>query len=220
MLTAGLIAGCSSKPPATESLPTATTLLVESANAMRNVQSAHVRIGTEGEVSSLPLRRAEGDLLRSGDSKGTIQISQFGVLIEYEFVVVGDTIYLKGVTGGWQKLPAATAAAIYDPSAILDPDRGVAKLLLSATEPTTEAKEAVDGRDAYRVAVKLDAAAVAILVPGVPAGATGKVWIDAENKRLVKAVLTIPGPSPDRTGTVTINVSAFDAPVTVSAPAA
>src|SRR5262245_25094262 len=111
IITAGLVAGCTSKPAPTESLPTASTLLVESATAMRNVQTAHVRIGTEGEVSALPLRRAEGDLLRSGDSKGTIQISQFGVLIEYEFVVVGDTIYLKGVTGGWQKLPAATAAA-------------------------------------------------------------------------------------------------------------
>jgi lipoprotein LprG len=164
------------------------------------------------------MRRAEGDLVRSGDAKGTIQISQFGILIEYEFVVLGKTIFLKGATGGWQQLDAAVASSIYDPSAILDPDRGIAKLLSTAKDPKTEAKESVDGKDAYRVAVTLAGSALSALVPGVGADATGKLWVDAQTKQLLKAVLTVPGASAGKTGTVTINVSNIDVPVTVSAP--
>lgn len=214
-LFAGLLGGCTKDDEAPQNLPDGATLLNEAADAMREVNSAHVRIDVEGNISSLPLKRAEGDLLRSGDSKGTLQLSQGGALIEYEFVVVGDSIYLKGATGGWQQLPAAMASTIYDPSAILDPERGIVKILSTASEPVTEARESVNGTDAYRVAVKLDNLAAGALVPGMPPGVTGKLWLDVETKHLVKAVLTVPGDSP---GTVNLDVSAINEPVTVSAP--
>jgi lipoprotein LprG len=213
-MLAALLSGCSKDEPA-QALPDGATLINESAAAMRDVQSAHVRIELDGNVSSLPLKRAEGDLLRNGDAKGTLQLSQLGTLIEYEFVVFGESIYLKGVTGGWQQLPASMAATIYDPSAILDPDRGIVKILSTATEPVTEAQETVNGVDAYRVAVKLDNLAAASLVPGMPPGVTGKLWIDTKTKYLVKAALSVPGDPP---GTVNLDVTNFNAPVTVSAP--
>lgn len=216
LLTAAVV-GCSNNNPA-DQLPAGSTLISEAAAATAALKSAHVRIETEGDVGSLPMRRAEGDLARSGDAKGSIQLQQLGALLEYDFVVLGDAIYLKGVTGGWQQLPAAAAATIYDPSAILDPNRGIAKLLSTAKEPTTEAREKVDGKDAYRVAVKLDSSAVAALVPGVSGEVTGKLWLDTQTKHLLKAVLTVPGTAAGRTGTVTINVTAIDVPVTVSAP--
>jgi lipoprotein LprG len=219
LLTVGL-AGCSDdkKQSPAQQLPSGASLVSDSATATGALKSAHVKIDTEGEVGSLPMRKAEGDLLRSGDAKGTIQLSTFGMLIESDFVVLGKTIYLKGATGGWQTLDASVASSIYDPSAILDPNRGIAKLLSTAKDPTTEAKESVNGKDAYRVAVKLDGASVSSLVPGVGGDVTGKVWIDAQNKQLLKAVLTVPGASADKKGTVTINVTNIDVPVTVSAP--
>ncbi|HEX6869484.1 MAG TPA: LppX_LprAFG lipoprotein [Micromonosporaceae bacterium] len=217
LLLVGLSA-CTKNGSSTEDLPAGATLIAESAAAMQGVQSAHVRIDTEGEVSSLPMRRAEGDLLKSGDAKGSVLLSQFGALIEYEFVVLGDSIYLKGVTGGWQQLPASVASTVYDPSAILDPDRGIAKVLSSASDPTTEAKEQVDGKDAYRVKVALEGSAVSSLVPGVGNGITGTLWLDATTKHLIKAVLSVPNTSGAKPGTVTISVSAIDVPVTVSAP--
>lgn len=210
------VAGCTKNDTAAN-LPAGAQLLTESAAAMTALTSAHVKIDTEGEVGSLPMRQANGDLLKTGDAKGTIQLSQFGVLIEYEFVVVGKDIYLKGATGGWQKVDAAVAASIYDPSAILDPNRGIAKLLTTAKDPVTEAKESVNGRDAYRVAVKLDSTAVSALVPGITGEVTGKLWIDAETKHLLKAVLTVPSTT-GKAGTVTINVTNINTPVTISAP--
>ena len=211
-------AGCNKDETPPSDLPAGATLIAESGAAMANVKTAHVRIEVEGEISTLPMRRAEGDLINTGEAKGTVQLKQGEALIEYEFVVAGQSIYLKGATGGWQTLPAAMARTIYDPSAILDSQRGIPKLIATAAEPKTEAKEQVDGKDTYRVAVKLDSALVGSLVPGVGQGVTGKLWLDSQTKHLVKAVLSVPGTSGNAPGTITVNVSAIDAPVTVSAP--
>jgi lipoprotein LprG len=59
---------------------------------------------------------------------------------------------------------------------------------------------------------------VATLVPGVGGDVTGKVWVDAQTKQLLKAVLNVPGTSADKKGSVAINVTNIDTPVTVSAP--
>ena len=51
-------------------------------------------------------------------------------------MLVGGELYIKGLTGGFTKVPAALAGSVYDPSAILDPDKGVAKVLSSVQNPT------------------------------------------------------------------------------------
>ena len=221
LLIAVSLAGCS-KDKGAGDLPSGASLVSDAAAKTKSLKFAHIKIDTEGEVSALPVRRAEGDLLRSGDAKGSIQLSQLGVLVEYQFVVVGKDIYLKGVTGPFQKIDASVAAQIYDPTAILDPNRGIAKVLATATNPTTEAQEKVDGKDAYRVAVGLSGDAVAALVPNIQGQVTGKVWIDKNTKDMLKAVLTVPGPTSGpnagKSGTVTITETNIDVPVTVSAP--
>jgi lipoprotein LprG len=219
LFIAGL-AGCTkhSSTPSGD-LPDGNTLTTQGAAAMRDVSSTHVSIQIDGNISSLPLRRAEGDLTNAGDAKGQIQLDQFGALVEYDFVLLGDSIYLKGVTGGWQKLPASTASALYDPSAILDPERGIAKLLATATDATTEGTDIIDGKTTYRVSVTLNNAAVASVVPGVFGSATGKVWLDAGSKQLRRAVLAVTSASPgSATGTVTVNLTDIDKPVSISAP--
>lgn len=206
---------CSKDDPA--DLPAGPQLVSAAATAMRDVKSAHVTIDAEGPVGDLPLRSAEGDLTHDGDAKGTIKLFVLTALLQVEFIVVGDDYYIKGLSGGWQKQSAADVATYYDPSAILDPDRGVVKILSTATDANTQAADSANGVDTYRVAVKLDSAAVATIVPGVPAGVTGTLWLDRTTKRLVKAELKVPAASGDP-GTVTINLTDVDKPVTISAP--
>lgn len=213
-----VLAGCSSKGKSS-ALPPGDTLLKESSAAMREVKTVRFAIEADGTVAGLALRRANGQLTRDGDAKGTAQVQQLGANIELEFVVVGDTIHLKGPTGGWQKVPLALASSVYDPSAILDPDRGIAKVLSTASEGRTEAREKVDGVDAYRVAAKLTAADLATIVPGARDGVTGQLWIAADTKRLVRAKFALPAESGQGKGaTVTVTFSEFDAPVSISAP--
>nr|BFE69260.1 hypothetical protein GCM10020092_025610 [Actinoplanes digitatis] len=179
---------------------------------MREIKTTRFLITAEGEVAGLSLRRAEGTLTEEGSAKGTAQIEQAGGVVELEFVIVGDKLYLKGPTGGYQTLPLTLAATVYDPSAILDPDRGIAKVLGSATSVTTEASESVDGKDAWRVAVVTTGTDLAGLIPGLTGNIPAKLWIADADKRLLKATFTLPG------GTATAIFKEFDAPVTISAP--
>ena len=214
LLTLGL-AGCSKDE---NPLPDGTTLVSESAEKMKAVNSAHITIDVDGSIGTLPVKRAEGDLKRDGDAKGNIQLLQLGQLIQLDFVFLGDDVYLKFVTGGWQKSSGGSSSFPYDPSKILDPSRGVAKLLSTATNAKTEAVETIDGKDAYRVAVAFDNTAASVLVPGVPQGVTGKVWIDKQTKHLLKAVVNSPASGATPAATMTVGLTAIDAPVTINAP--
>lgn len=202
--------------PAGESLPDGATLLTEAATAMAEVQTAHIVLDIEPPVGALPIERAEGDLERGGDAKGTIQLILGAQLIEVEFVLVGDDVYLKYPTGGWTTAPSI--ANIYDPSAILDPSRGVANLLTTATNARTDGEEQVGEADTWRVKVDLDQDAANTLVPGVPDGLTGTVWLEKDSKRLVKAVVDSPAAGSAPASTITLEMTNFDAAVEISAP--
>ena len=205
------------KDQAAGDLPDGVALVRDSAAAMREIKTAKFLITADGAISGLSLRRAEGTLTKEGNAQGTAQIEQAGTNVDLTFVIVGDKIYIKGPTGGYQTLPLSLAASVYDPSAILDPDRGVAKVLSTATDARTEAAEAVDGADAWRVAVTANGADLATIIPGVTGNTPGKVWVGKSDKRLHKAVFTLPADG-GATGTVTVTFQQFDAPADIKAP--
>jgi lipoprotein LprG len=205
------------KDESTTSLPDAGALLADSATAMRAIKTAKFLITADGEISGLSLRRAEGTLTREGSAEGTAQIEQSGTNVDLTFVIVGDKIYIKGPTGGYQALPLSLAASVYDPSAILDPDKGVAKLLSAAADPKTEAAESVGSTDAWRVAITVSGTDLAAVIPGASGDIPGKVWLGKEDKRLHKAVFTLPADG-GSTGTVTVTFSEFDTPADIKAP--
>src|SRR6188474_1573627 len=151
-LVAG-VAGCDKKSTDSNpvALPDGPGLVTASADAMRQVKNAHVTVTVDGSIANLPLKRADGVVTQTGDAQGTVQLEQLGALVELGFVIVNKTIYLKGPTGTWQQVPLAMAATFYDPSAILDPARGVANVLATAKDAKTEGQESVNGRDTYRV---------------------------------------------------------------------
>ncbi len=223
LLTAALLlaapAGCSKgKRQPAEPLPPGGDLVRAAATAMREVKTAHFTIEADGNLALVPLRRADVRLTREGTAQGTMQIEQAGANVEFAFTIVGGSAYIKGPTGGYQKVPLAFAASIYDPSAILDPERGVAHLLETATDARTEAHEKVDGVDTYRVAAKFDPKAVETLVPGAGAGVTGQLWLGIEQKLPVQARFQLPDSAGGKPAVVTVKFSEYNQPVNISAP--
>jgi lipoprotein LprG len=220
VLAVSVLGGCTDHKKAattsTGTLPAAADLMNQSEQAMRNLQSVHFGIDVNGTLPGLPLQSAQGDLTKEGNAKGSASIKELGSTIQADFVILGQTFYLKAGTGGYQSLPLSTASSIYDPSAILDPNRGVVKLMQAAKNPKVEAKEQVNGKDAYRVSLTPDTSTVNALIPGAGAGTTGTIWIDASTKHVVKGVFTVPGSG--QGATVTITMSNFNAPVQISAP--
>lgn len=216
------LSGCTSKKASTNTaagpLPPAADLMTQSETAMTNVQTVHFTIDVKGQLAGLPISKAQGDLTKTGDATGTATVAMFGTNIEAKFVIVNKQYYFQGPTGGFQQLSQSDGAALFDPSSILDPTRGVVLLMQTAKDPKTEASESINGHDAYRVSLTPDPAAIASLVPGASAGTTGKIWVDAASHKVVKGEFIVPGAQANQPATVTINLSNFDAPVTVSAP--
>jgi lipoprotein LprG len=198
--------------------PAGDVLLKDSSAAMRDVKTAQFAITADASIAGLSLHSAEGTLTREGDAKGTAQIEQLGITVEVSFVIVDDKLYIKGPTGGYQVLASSLAASVYDPSAILDPDRGIAKVLGSASGAKNEGSEEVDGKKTWRVTATMKAADLVTVVPGVTDAVPGKLWIGADDKRLVKAQFTLPAVGDSKGGNVTVTFKNFDAPVTISAP--
>src|SRR5258705_13001775 len=219
------LAGCTSKPDkkgetdkADPNLPAGEGLLKDSSAAMGGIKTAKFLITADGTIAGVALKRADGVLTKEGNAQGTAQVEQMGTTVELAFTIVGQTMWLKGPTGDYQQLPLALAASVYDPSAILDPDRGIAKVIATATEGKTEAGESVDGQATYRVAAKFPAENLSKVVPGVTGAVPGKVWIAKDTKRLLKAAFELPAVGDAKGGTVTVTFTEFDASVTITPP--
>jgi lipoprotein LprG len=225
-LTAVLVAltGCSgddkksSAPTADSNLPAAEGLLKDSATAMGGIKTAKFLIAADGTIAGLALKRAEGVLTKEGNAQGTAQVDQMGTTTDLAFTIVGKTMWLKGPTGDYQQLPLALAATVYDPSAILDPERGIAKVVSTATEGKTEAAESVDGHATYRVSAKFPAEDLSKIVPGVTGTIPGRLWISKDDKRVLKAAFDLPASGDVKGGTVTVTFTEFDAAVTIAPP--
>lgn len=229
MLLAGLVllltlTGCGgggASKPVQPPLPAAADLLNRSAAAMAGIHSATVDLQVDPALAALPIRSAHGQLTATGDATGTAAVSQGGNTVDFQFVITQGSLYLKGPTGGYQQLPLALAASIYDPTALLSPDRGIPVLLRTATNGVTEAQEDVNGVPAYRVRASLNPNLVGSVVPGLTGTTTGTVWVAKDGSRLVKAQLnvpTTPGQQNAPTAPVTVTLTGFDAPVTIAPP--
>ena len=187
--------------------------MASAATAMRGVTSAHFSLGISGSLPELIVQSAEGDLTSTGDAQGKGTIVQFGQLLEVEFVFVGGDLYLKGPTGGFNKLPAALAGSVYDPTALLNPDKGVVKVLTSATGlgPVTS-----DGGQ-YTVTGKVPQDVAASLAPGIAEDVDATFTIDAATSTVSAVSFALTG-SDGKPAGIQLLFSDLNAPVTVTAP--
>ncbi|HEY2791510.1 MAG TPA: LppX_LprAFG lipoprotein [Micromonosporaceae bacterium] len=221
-LIAAVLAGChsgngsSGSASDTTSLPPASTLLSQAETAMGAVQSVHFTLNVDGTIAALPVKSANGVLTHAGDAKGTATAVEFGTTLEIAFVIVGDSFYFKGPTGGYQKLPLATATTFYDPSAILDPNRGIPKVLSDSQNAKTVGSTTINGATAYEVSLTPDPDAIKSLLPGVGSGVTASIWIDKASGHVVKGVFNVPNNG--KKAVVTITLDSYDQPVSISAP--
>jgi lipoprotein LprG len=217
-VVAAVAAGCSDDPPASGGAPQdGAALLRDAAAATKDISSAHFTLKIDGEIPSLSVHSAEGDLDKASGAKGKVNMDLLGSLFEGEFVLVDETIYIKGATGGFQQLPASMIANIYDPSAILDPERGVAKVLASVQNPKVEGTETVNGTSTVKVSGRVAKDVVSTLVPGVSSDVDITFWVREDNKQPVKALVKIPS-SDGKTATAEVVLTDLNKPVTIEAP--
>jgi lipoprotein LprG len=214
-----LMAGCSKSDDAGKELPDAATLLKQSAQTTKSQSSVHLKLGVQGEIKDLPIESLEGDLTNTPAvaAQGKANIIFLGQKLEgVDFVVVDGTLY-GAITAGGSFQDFGPAADIYDVSAILSPDKGLANVLSNFSDAKSDGRESVGGTDTVRVVGTVSADAVNKIAPQI--AATGPVqstaWINDEgDHKLVQAKLE---PTPGNS--VTMTLSDWGKPVTVNKPA-
>jgi lipoprotein LprG len=219
-LAAAFTTACTSddQPADTGSLPGGAGLLKDAAAATADIKSAHFTLTVNGEIPDLPVKKAEGDLTREGSAagaaKGTVSMDLMGSLFEGEFVLVDESLYIKGPTGGWTELPASMVRNLYDPAAILDPERGIAKVLASVRNAKTEGTVEIDGVSTYRVKGRVAQDVVSKLVPGISSDVDITFWVRQDNgHQPVKATVQA-----TKDATVDVTLSDIDKQVEITAP--
>jgi lipoprotein LprG len=211
-LTTGCAGGGSDKnPPGAQ-------ILQQAANVMRNVTSLSFTLRTSGDPN-VNVKSVDAKLLKNGNSQGSVQVTELGVPIQLDFVVLGQTVHFKGLTGGWQTEPLSKVSGIYDPSAVLDPNRGLVQLLLTAKNAETRGKEKVAGQECYKVHATLARDTLARLVPGMTADAPADIWVSTADKHMLKAEVEVPSKNGGKPGKVTIAFADYGKPFTITAPA-
>jgi lipoprotein LprG len=196
----------------TAGLPQGATVLADAAKAMRGVNTTHFAFDVQGDTPGVQLRAADGQLTREGSAKGTAKVDEGRQLLELQFVIIGQDLYLRPPTGPVQKLPLSFAGSVYDPSMILNPDKGIAAALASGKDVSTEEREQVDGVDTYRLKVTFPAQPMGALVPGLALDKASEIWVAVQGSRLIKAQF------PTTTGSVTAHFSEYDVPVQITPP--
>jgi lipoprotein LprG len=212
-----LIAGCSSDSKS-ESLPDAATLLADSNKTTRDLKSVHLELVVNGEIKELPVASMSGDLTNTPAvaAQGKANIVFLGQKVDdVDFVVIDGTLYGALTAGSWTDF--GPAADIYDVSAILKPDTGLANVLASFSSPKSDSRETLNGVETVKVTGEVSADAVNKIAPQIAATAPvpGTAWISTDGKNsLVQAKLDV-----TKDSSVQMTLSKWDEPVTVTKPA-
>jgi lipoprotein LprG len=215
-----LIAGCStSSEDSSKELPDAATLLQQSSQTTKSQSSVHLKLTVQGEIQELPIESLEGDLTNAPAvaAQGKANLIFMDQKLEDVSFVVSEGNLFATLTAGGAYQDFGPAADIYDVSAILNPDTGLANVLANFTDAKADGRETINGVETVRVTGNVTADAVNKIAPQI--GATRPVpataWIAEEgNNELVQAKL-----EPAAGNSVTMTLSDWGKPVTVNKPA-
>ncbi|MGA7054304.1 MAG: LppX_LprAFG lipoprotein [Mycobacterium sp.] len=219
---AALIAGCSFKSSTSGGpLPDAATLVKQSADSTKKVTSAHLVLTVTGKIPQLPVKTLTGDLTTdpSTAAQGNAQLTFLGQDISADFIVVDGDLYTNALNPGDKTMSdVGPAAQIYDPSAILKPDTGVADVLANFTDAKAEGRDQISGQTTVRISGNVSADAVNKIASNFNAKAPvpATVWIVESGDHLLAQVSL----QYSQGNTIQMTLSNWGKPVQVSKPAA
>jgi hypothetical protein len=246
-LAATIVAGCGGPPPA-PALTDPKDILVHAIGSLETTKSVHVKASLAGKIDTgvlsgkttgarvdLTGSTLEGDLDVIGrEAKLSASLpSMLG--LSADLVVDAGTVYVKTSLSGpkFQKfdpssilgglpLPSLPTTASPDPSAMADMVARLTAELDKLPAPVKLADDRIGDQDCYHVQAKLTSADVpqAGAILGNLSGAlTVDVWTRKSDYRPARFVLAVDGGA-QGTATVTIDLTGYDAAVTVDAPPA
>ncbi|OIN78586.1 LppX_LprAFG lipoprotein [Mycobacterium malmoense] len=221
-LATALIAGCSfSSTNSGGPLPDGKTLVSQSANSTKDLKSAHLVLTVIGKIAGLPVKNLTGDLTTSPSTaaQGNAQITLGGQDISADFVVIGGDLYTNALNPGDKTMTdVGPASQVYDPSAILNPDTGLANVLANFNDAKAEGRDQISGQTTVRISGNVSADAVNKIAAPFKATAPvpATVWI-VENGDHQLAQVSL---QKSQGNNVQMTLSNWNKPVQINKPAA
>lgn len=216
-IATALVAGCSSGPkPSNAPLPDAAPLVTQSIAATKDLKSAHLMLTVNGKIPGLPLKTLSGDLttVPTTAATGNVKFTLGGSDIDANFVIFEGALYATLTPNKWSDF--GPAAAIYDPSQVLNPETGLANVLANFTDAKAEGRDIIDGQSTIRISGKVSAQAVNQIAAPINASqpVPAIIWVqETDDHQLVQAQL-----SPSSGNSVQMTLSKWGQRVQVSKP--
>ncbi|WP_019202765.1 LppX_LprAFG lipoprotein [Tsukamurella sp. 1534] len=145
----------SSKPLDANGLPKA-DIVQEAAKATRETYSEHLVLTVDKAIQGLPVASVDGDITSDKDSKtvaakGDANVRVQENYVQTKFVVIDGHLYANLGGPKFQDMGKTGEKGVYDPSVILDMDKGLAKVVESIQNPKVESRETVNGLKTVKV---------------------------------------------------------------------
>lgn len=214
-------AACSGASQSTSAVD-AKIVVAEAVPAMQALKSFHfvyevVKPQSATPAQGLEIAKITGDVTADGKMKATIDLLQNGVPLQVNFVALGDVHYIQDPTSQkWQGVPAALS-----PVGKINLNTGAIQILQKIDNLEYVDTQDVGGVKTYHLKGSVAPAEVASIVGSVSATEPfeGEIWIGVDD-HLVRRIQVVGAAtaSEDPKTVRTIDLSAFDQPVTIEAP--
>jgi lipoprotein LprG len=214
LLGVGLLAACGAPPPDPAAAVQATS------RHMAGLRGFHFTLAASGATgSSMPVQRAQGDA-HPPDLRSSVDLVEGGLLIELEVAAVKDQVYVKSVTGGWQRLSQEEVRQFFDVHSLFNPQSGLFAAMRDTSGLRREGQAKVSGHDTWLISGSLQASTVHALLPVASDSGTyaARYWIESPANLLWRAAIQGRMFQPDRDATITFDFSKHDQPVNVTPP--
>ncbi|HEY8679288.1 MAG TPA: LppX_LprAFG lipoprotein [Candidatus Dormibacteraeota bacterium] len=208
------LTACGSAPPAAQ------PLLQQTSDRMAHLKGFHFRMVITGYTGTgEPVQTAEGEA-HPPDLHARVNLRESSFLVEVEVIFSGTDVYLKSLTGGWQRLTQAQVSQFFDARTLFDKQAGLFPAMRETQSPRVGTQESVDGHDTYPVSGSIPAPRMHQLLALIRDQGSYRAtyWIESPANTLWRAQLTGNLFDPARAATVTFDFSNHDQPISVSAP--
>jgi hypothetical protein len=154
-------------------------------------------------------------------SDTTYTVRQQDLQISFEVVIIGGRVFFKAPLLKFSELTPAQASGIPDLASLFDPATGLPAVIPAGRNPEYLGAEQVDGVDSHKVSVIYTAEQINGLLPELTSKSdvTADIWVGGSDHFIRKAVLGGKFGDNDTDSVVEVDLSGFNAQVTITSPA-
>ena len=203
----------------------AAKVLRDGAGAMAKLKTVSATLKlTKGSVTlqGFTLVSAKTSVRLPADSDTIYTVKQQGVTIGLEVVIAGGHVYLHVPFSNLQEVTGPEAEAFPDMAKLFDSTTGLPAVIPTGLNPKYVSTDQVGGASAYQVSTSYTPEQIRGLLAQLnstgPVGA--RVWVDTSNHLIRKAVLTGAFGDGGLAAAVQVDITGFDAAVTITSPIA